>query len=55
MAIRSSIVIVDVEECDRAGVLEFNNFDVAVSFGVVVADLLKEMMICLRQYPWLKG
>ena len=39
MAIRSSIVIVDVEECDRAGVLEFNNFDVAVSFGVVVADL----------------
>ena len=39
MAIKSSIVIVDVEEYGRAGVSEFNNFGVAVSFGVVVADL----------------
>ena len=39
MAIRSSIVIVDAEECGRVGVLEFNDFGVAVSFGVVVADL----------------
>ena len=39
VAIRSSIVIVDAEECGRAGVLEFNDFGVAVSFGVVVADL----------------
>ena len=39
MAIKSSIVIVDVEEYGRVGVSEFNNFGVAVSFGVVVADL----------------
>ena len=38
MAIRSSIVNVDAED-DRTGVSEFNNFGVAVSFGVVVADL----------------
>ena len=39
VAIRSSIVIVDAEEYDRAGVTEFNDFGVAVIFGVVVADL----------------
>ena len=51
MPIKSSIVIVDVEEYGRAGVSEFNDFGVAVSFGVVVADLgFVEMMIYLRQY-----
>ena len=39
MAIRSSVVIVDAEEYDRAGVTEFNDFGVAMIFGVVVADL----------------
>ena len=39
MAIRSSIVIVDAEEYHRAGVSEFNDFGVSVSFGVVVTDL----------------
>ena len=39
MATRSSIVIVDAKEYGRAGVTEFNDFGVAVSFGVVVADL----------------
>ena len=39
MAIRSSIVNVDAKEYGRAGVSKFNNFGVAVSFGVVVADL----------------
>ena len=39
MTIRSSIVIVDAEEYGRAGVTEFNDFGVAVIFGVVVADL----------------
>ena len=39
MAISSSKVVVNAEECRRAGVTEFNNFGVAVSFGVVVADL----------------
>ena len=39
MTIRSSIVIVDAEEYDRAGVTEFNDFGVAVIFGVVVSDL----------------
>ena len=39
VTIRSSIVIVDAEEYDRAGVTEFNDFGVAVIFGVVVADL----------------
>ena len=38
MAIRSSIVNVDAED-GRTGVSKFNNFGVAVSFGVVVADL----------------
>ena len=38
MAIRSSIVIVDADECSRAGVSEFNHFGVGVSFGVVFAD-----------------
>ena len=33
------MVNVDAEEYGRAGVSEFNNFGVAVSFGVVVADL----------------
>ena len=49
--IKSSIVIVDVEEYGRAGVSEFNDFGVAVSFGVVVADLgFVEMMVYLRRY-----
>ena len=39
MSIRSSILIVDAEECSWARVSEFNNFGVAVSFGVVIADL----------------
>ena len=39
MAIRSSVVIVDAEEYDRAGVTKFNDFGVAMIFGVVVADL----------------
>ena len=39
MAIRSSIVNVDAEEYGRAGVSKFNNFGVAVSFDVAVADL----------------
>ena len=39
MAIRSSIVVVDAEEYGRAGVTEFNDFGVAVIFGVDVADL----------------
>ena len=39
MAIKSSVVIVDAEEYNRAGVTEFNDFGVAVIFGVVVADL----------------
>ena len=39
MAIRSSIVIVDAEEYGRTGVTEFNDFGVAVSFGIVVVDL----------------
>ena len=39
VAIRSSIVIVDAEEYGRTGVTEFNDFGVAVSFGIVVVDL----------------
>ena len=35
----SYISIVDAEECGRSGVSEFNDFGVAVSFDVVVADL----------------
>ena len=33
------IVIVDAEEYSRAGVLEINNSGVAVSCGIIVADL----------------
>ena len=39
MALRSSIVIVDNENYGRAEVSEFNDYGVAVSFGVVVVDL----------------
>ena len=39
VAIRFSIVIVDAEEYGIAEVAEFNDFGVAVSFGIVVADL----------------
>ena len=39
MARMSYISIVDAEEGGRAGVSEFNDFGVAVSFDVVVADL----------------
>ena len=39
VAARSSIVIVDAKEYDRAGVTELNDFGVAVIFGVVVANL----------------
>ena len=37
VAIKSSLVIADTEECGRAAVSEFNDFGVAVSFDVVVA------------------
>ena len=39
VAIRSYKVIVNAEKYDRAGVSEFNDFGVAVSFDVVVAEL----------------
>ena len=39
VAIRSYKIIVNAEKYVRAGVSEFNNFDVAVSFDVVVAEL----------------
>ena len=39
MARMSYISIVDAEEGGRAGVSDFNDFGVAVSFDVVVADL----------------
>ena len=60
MAVRSSIVVVGVEEYGRAGVSEFNNFGVAVSFGVVVADLgvvegdddLVETMFLVQRLVW---
>ena len=39
MALSSSIVIVDSEDYGRAEVSEFNDYGVAVSFGVVVVDL----------------
>ena len=39
MVISSSIVTLDAEEYDKAGVSEFTHFNVAVSFGVVVENL----------------
>ena len=39
VAIRSYKIIVNAEKYGRAGVSEFNDFDVAVSFDVVVAEL----------------
>ena len=57
MAISSSIVIADAEKCRGDGGLELNSFGLAENLLQFLKTLvlLREMMIYLRGYSWLKA